>query len=73
MNTARKIESAIELLPTSEQEQLASWFEQRFQNQWDKQLEADAASGKLDSLFERLSKEGDPQEKEVRLDDQKLP
>lgn len=43
-----EIEAAIEKLPSTDFGQLRDWIAERDQQLWDKQLEADIASGKLD-------------------------
>ena len=76
MNTAREIESAIERLSPDEQERLALWFEQRFQERWDTELQEDAAFGKLDALYSQLCPTDSVEEDKPLdefLDDEKLP
>lgn len=75
MTKVREIEEAIEGLSPSEVEQLASWFEARFQDHWDRQLDADSASGSLDALYDHLVAEDGPKDRvalDEFLDDQKL-
>lgn len=68
MAKVREIGEAIESLSPKEADQLASWFEARFQDHWDRQLDADAASGALDALYDHLVAEDGPKD-QVRLDD----
>jgi hypothetical protein len=52
-----EIESAIAKLPASEIAKLAEWFYE-FQAQiWDKQIEEDVQSGRLNALTEQAEKE----------------
>ena len=50
MSTVKEIQSAIESLPHKEYMQLISWIHERDWKDWDRQLEDDVASGKLDFL-----------------------
>jgi hypothetical protein len=50
METVKSIEKAIESLPPSELAEFRRWFAEFDAAAWDKQIERDAASGKLDSL-----------------------
>ena len=47
-----ELESAIDALPADEYSALRDWFWERDWAKWDRQIEADAASGKLDLLFQ---------------------
>ncbi|HAZ44296.1 MAG TPA: hypothetical protein DDW76_09985 [Cyanobacteria bacterium UBA11369] len=51
MPTILEIEAAIKQLPESDIRQLAAWLEQYLNDLWDRQIEADLASGKLDNLI----------------------
>ena len=57
MSTVEEIEHAVEQLPPAEIARLASWFNARHHAVWTRQMERDAADGKLDSLFEEAEKE----------------
>jgi hypothetical protein len=57
MSTVVEIESAITNLPKKEFWELATWFDDVKNRAWDEQMEADAAAGKLDFLFEEASAE----------------
>ena len=54
MNSARleEIQVAIESLPYEEYSRLRQWFSERDWEKWDRQIEADSESGKLDFLIE---------------------
>lgn len=51
MSTLPEIEAAIKQLPDSDIRQLAAWLEEYLEQMWDKQIETDFASGKLDKLI----------------------
>ena len=51
METVEDIEIAIEHLPEKEYVHLREWFSERDWVKWDKQIEADSKSGKLDFLI----------------------
>jgi hypothetical protein len=53
MNTVQEIESAISKLPKDDFESLAEWFDQKRETGFDRQLAADAKSGRLDALYQR--------------------
>jgi len=46
-----KIKEAIEELPEEEYVQLRQWFSEKDWQKWDKQIEANSESGKLDFLI----------------------
>ncbi|MGQ0701137.1 MAG: hypothetical protein ACT4PZ_23205 [Panacagrimonas sp.] len=50
MTTVHAIEEAVQKLPTSQLAEFRRWFAQFDEAAWDKQIEADAAAGKLDAL-----------------------
>jgi hypothetical protein len=52
-----EIEQAVKELPPHELTALASLVVKLDNEAWDKQIENDAASGKLDSLFEEADRE----------------
>ena len=52
MSRVESIQSAILSLSPEEYAQLRQWFAERDWEQWDKQIEEDSASGKLDFLIE---------------------
>lgn len=57
MSTIKEIETAIAKLSPQEIAQLRTWFQEFDAEAWDQQLDIDAASGKLDALYERLQRE----------------
>ena len=57
MSTVDEIRSAIESLPHTEYMRLLNWLHEKEWREWDKQLEEDAASGKLDFLAEEAMEE----------------
>ncbi len=50
MENVKAIERAVESLPTLELAEFRQWFAEFDGNAWDRQIELDAASGKLDQL-----------------------
>ncbi|NOU36593.1 MAG: hypothetical protein HOO88_07470 [Kiritimatiellaceae bacterium] len=50
MTTVKEIESAVEHLPPKDLSQFRSWFEAFESASWDRQFEADALNGRLESL-----------------------
>jgi len=52
MTKVEEIKAAIEALPEEEYEQLRRWFAEKDWHEWDRQIEADSAAGKLDYLIE---------------------
>lgn len=52
-----EIESAIKKLPSDEVAELMAWFESYYNQVWDKQIESDLRSGKLDSLLAEVDEE----------------
>lgn len=51
MTTRLDVESAIKQLPESEVRDLAKWLQGYLDEMWDRQIEEDLASGKLDHLI----------------------
>ena len=51
MTKLREIELAIDSLPEEEYGEFRRWFLERDWTKWDRQIEADSASGKLDFLI----------------------
>lgn len=51
MTNRLEVESAIKQLPEGEVRLLAKWLQTYLDEMWDRQLEADLASGKLDQLI----------------------
>jgi hypothetical protein len=52
-----EIKSAVRELPAAELAELAAFISEQDNAAWDKQMEQDAASGKLDFLFEEAERE----------------
>jgi hypothetical protein len=53
MITRLEVESAIKQLPEGEVREIAKWLQDYLDETWDRQIEADLASGKLDRLIDR--------------------
>jgi hypothetical protein len=51
MTTRLEVESAIKQLPEDEVRDLAKWLQGYLDEMWDRQIEEDLASGKLDHLI----------------------
>lgn len=54
--TVESIQTAIESLSAEELARFRAWFEQRDWQQWDDQIEADSAAGKLDFLVQEAKR-----------------
>lgn len=68
MTNLAEIESAIQKLPPGKIRQLVDRLQAYLENEWDKQIEADANSGKLNDLIARA--ESDIEANQVkRLDE----
>ncbi len=57
MRKIEEIENAVASLPVEEYRQFREWFLERDWAQWDKQIEADSESGKLDFLVKEAMEE----------------
>jgi hypothetical protein len=57
MDRVEELESAIESLAPEEFTRIARWFRERDHALWDRELDADSVSGKLDFLFEEAASE----------------
>ncbi|HQR43781.1 MAG TPA: hypothetical protein PLX97_13900 [Gemmatales bacterium] len=55
----KDIERAITQLPASELTELANWFQDYLDDEWDRELEQDVKSGKLDSMLRQAQTELD--------------
>jgi hypothetical protein len=53
MSTVAEIKSAFQQLPEKEARELADWIQEVMEERWDRQIEDDIASGKLDKLAEQ--------------------
>ncbi len=68
MSTLAEIEAEIAKLPPTEFRELLSRLKARSEDEWDRQMEDDAKTGRLDRLFARMEEESAGQP-EVPLDD----
>ena len=57
MSSVEEIEQAIERLTPEEFRRISRWFWEKEQRHWDKALDQDSASGRLDFLFEEAEQE----------------
>jgi hypothetical protein len=55
--TTTEIKTAVMNLNKTELSELLDWLEEYQESLWDKQIEEDVQSGKLDSLIEKAKKE----------------
>jgi len=63
---ADEIKAAIEALPEDEYTQLRQWFADKDWERWDRQLELDSESGKLDFLIkEAINEKGKEELREL--------
>lgn len=53
--TIEHLQMEIESLPNEEFSRLRQWFAEKDWERWDQQIEADAAAGRLDFLFDEAS------------------
>ena len=53
MSTVQEIEAAITRLEPKQIHAVADWLQEYREELWDKQIEADAEAGKLDSLIKK--------------------
>jgi hypothetical protein len=57
MSTVQEIESAINKLRPEDIRVLGKWLDELREDMWDKQIEADAKAGRLDSLMEEAKQD----------------
>ena len=57
MSTVQEIESAIKALPREDKAQLWRWWDEYRETEWDRQIEADVAGGKLDKLLDEADRD----------------
>ena len=57
MTTLEQIEAAIAKLSKEDLERLSAWIVQRYQTDWDREIEEDSESGALDFLIREISDE----------------
>jgi hypothetical protein len=58
MDRVEEIEAATNNLPAEEFRRIARWFHERDQSLWDRQMDDDSLTGKIDFLFEEAQSEG---------------
>ncbi len=61
VSTVQEIESAIRRLPRHDLIELRVWFAGFDADAWDRQIEEDAQSGRLDSFYQSLQRENEGQ------------
>lgn len=54
MTNLAEIKEAIQNLPAAEFAEIARWFQDVQEDQWDRQIEADAVAGRLDFFKEQV-------------------
>lgn len=59
MNSLPEIEQAIMRLSKDDIYKLSDWLQTYLNNSWDRQIEADAKSGRLDKLLQQVNKDID--------------
>ena len=57
MSTVDEIKRAIEQLPKPEFWRISEWVIQKFDDEWDRQIEQDIRAGRLDKLGEEATEE----------------
>jgi len=57
VTTLEEIEAAIVKLPKEDFESLSAWIIQKYQTDWDRQIEEDSELGVLDFLIREISDE----------------
>jgi hypothetical protein len=57
VSRVEETEAAIDGLPPEEYRRIVQWFRVRDQRRWDEQMDADAAAGGLDFLFDEGERE----------------
>lgn len=57
--TISEIEQAVTQLPPQELTRFRAWFDEYFAQIWDKQIEEDAKSGRLDKIIAEVNAEYD--------------
>lgn len=53
MSTVVEIEKALQTLPVEEARKVAGWLRDYLDEAWDRQVDGDIASGRLDKVWER--------------------
>ena len=57
MSTVEEIQTAVQQLTIEERDQLRDWFQAFEDDDWDREIAADVAAGKLDKLAEEAVKD----------------
>lgn len=57
--TLKELEAAVTQLPSQDLEEFTKWFEEFIADAWDRRIEEDIQSGKLDLAGERADSEFD--------------
>ena len=57
MSTVAEIEGALKALPVGQAHLVADWLQDYLDGQWDRQLAADAASGRLDKVWQKARRD----------------
>ena len=57
MSTVEEIQTAVQQLTIEERDQLRDWFRAFEDDDWDREIAADVAAGKLDKLAEEAVKD----------------
>lgn len=57
MSTVEQLEAAVQLLSPEERAQFRAWFAEFDAQEWDRQLEADVAAGRLDWLADEADRD----------------
>jgi len=68
MSTIQEIESAIAKLPPGDLTALRAWLAEFDAAAWDRQIEQDAQTGRLDAFYQHLQQENEG-EPDISLDD----
>jgi hypothetical protein len=68
MSSVKEIEGAISKLSRNDLTELESWFAEFTADAWDRQIEDDARSGRLDAFYQRLQQENKG-ESDIPLDE----
>jgi hypothetical protein len=74
--SVEQVQTEIAKLPPEDFRKLADWMDERRAQDWDRRIEEDAKSGKLDKLYEKLQAENQGAKAIALndfLDEQKLP
>ena len=53
MSTVAEVEIALRKMPVPDARVVADWLQQYLDEQWDKEIDADIAAGRLDKLWQK--------------------